>query len=293
MAEDTATLRPATGLDTGARQLILQVVFELGASPSQILGGFFRDRFGSYQDYFAALGQLEDEATAFHMKQQVDSARVDAQFPMTIGPSIGPGDASALRLLMLMPARDFRAAISDLIPQYERANEPADRVTKICRARGIPYEFDRAHGFQFIGDAQVESRAIRPALSAIGDARFAGGVKSNFDSAREELAEGTPAALSKCVHQAACAVESAMKVVLDHRKVAYDEHATARPLFDALVGDGIPPHMERIVLSTMTPRNRKGGHGPGAVPHNVSEQEAETVLASSAVAIAYLHKLLP
>jgi hypothetical protein len=186
------------GLDAGARQLILQVAFELGASPSQILGVFFRDRFGSYEDYFAALNGLADEGSIWHLKQQVDSAGIDAQFPATLGPSISPDDARALRLLMLMPARDFRTAISGLVPLYERASEPADRITSICRARGIPYEFDYTHGFQFTGDAEVEARAIRPALSAVGDPRFAGGVKSNFDSAREELAEGTPAALSKC-----------------------------------------------------------------------------------------------
>jgi hypothetical protein len=271
---------------------MLQVVFGLGVSPSQMVGVFFRDRFGSLQDYYAGLAALEGEVTAWNLKQRVDSARIDAEFSMTLTPSITPLDAAAMCLLMAMPARDFRTAIGDLVPTAQRPDGPADRITRICRARGIPYAFDRVHGFEFVGDQEVEALAIRPALSALGDVRFSGGVRSDFNSAREELAEGTPAALSKSVHQAACAVESAMKVVLDHRQVTYDERAAAQALFDALVLDGVPRYMERTVLSPMTPRNRKGGHGPGAVPHDVSDAEAEAVLASCAVAVAYLHSLL-
>jgi hypothetical protein len=291
--EDTAALRPATGLDAGARELMLQVVFGLGVTPSQTVAIFFRDRFGSLQDYYAGLAVIDGEVAAWNLRQRVDSARIDAEFPLTLSPSISPLDASALCLLMSMPARDFRTAIGDLVRQAQRPDGPADRITRICRARGIPYAFDPLHGFQFIGDQEVEARAIRPALSALGDVRFSGGVRSDFNSAREELAEGTPAALSKSVHQAACAVESAMKVILDHRHVSYDERATAQALFDALVLDGLPRYMERTVLAPMTPRNRKGGHGPGAVPHDVSDAEAEAVLASCAVAVRYLHSLLP
>jgi hypothetical protein len=40
-------------------------------------------------------------------------------------------------------------------------------------------------------------------------------------------------------------------------------------------------------------RNKKAGHGAGEVPHDVPQEMAEGVLASAAVAIAYLHKLLP
>jgi hypothetical protein len=51
--------------------------------------------------------------------------------------------------------------------------------------------------------------------------------------------------------------------------------------------------MESIVLGANGPRNKKGGHGAGATPHGVPVEEAEATLASAAVAIAYLHKLLP
>ena len=43
----------------------------------------------------------------------------------------------------------------------------------------------------------------------------------------------------------------------------------------------------------MTPRNRKGGHGGGAQPHEVDAAEAEAIVAGGAGAIAYLATRLP
>jgi hypothetical protein len=84
-----------------------------------------------------------------------------------------------------------------------------------------------------------------------------------------------------------------MKVVLTSRDLDYDDHATAFPLFNRLVEGGIVPRlMEKSVLSAATPRNQAGGHGAGAIPHDVSPAMAEAVVASAAVAIAYLHAQL-
>lgn len=116
----------------------------------------------------------------------------------------------------------------------------------------------------------------------------------SVESARAELALGTPKALSQSVHQSGCAIESAMKVVLDERRIAYDAKDTAQRLFENLTQNGIVTRdMERLVLGAATPRNKKGGHGAGATPHQVRPADAEAVLASAAVAIAYLHKKLP
>lgn len=51
--------------------------------------------------------------------------------------------------------------------------------------------------------------------------------------------------------------------------------------------------MERLILAPARPRNHRGGHGAGSVAHVVAVEVAEAVLASAAVSIAYLHKLLP
>jgi hypothetical protein len=116
-----------------------------------------------------------------------------------------------------------------------------------------------------------------------------------FESARAELAEGTPQALSKSVHQAGVSVESALKVVLQQRDIRLDaEKDTATALFEHLKAAGVvEEYMRSIVLGPATPRNRRGGHGAGADPHDVPIEVAEAVLASAAVSISFLAKLLP
>jgi hypothetical protein len=201
--------------------------------------------------------------------------------------------AKASALLLKMPDGDFRRAVFDA---QRRNPDPSDqvRITRICQKRGIPWAYEPDQGFVWVGDEETETQAIRPALAAISAPRFAGGVKSHFNSAREELAFGTPLALSKCLHQAACAVESAMKITLDEHKETYDSGDTAQRLFKHLVdADIVPRYMERVVLGAMIPRNKKGGHGPGAIPHSVPLEAAEATFASASVAIAYLHKRLP
>lgn len=173
------------------------------------------------------------------------------------------------------------------------AASPVERITSICKRRGIPWEFTTSDGFTWIGDAEVEELATRPALSAIQDRRFAG-VKNHFDAARSELSLGTPTALRQSVHESACAVEGAMKVVLVQRGVQHDEKDTAFKLFDHLVNAEIVPRfMEYCVLAAASPRNKRGGHGAGEAPHDVPQEIAEGVIAAAAVAISYLCKLLP
>jgi hypothetical protein len=208
--------------------------------------------------------------------------------------NLTPTDAAALDLLLAMPEPDFRSAIHGYVPGTVLHISISDRITEICKGRGAPWVYSWHRGWEWVGDEDIEATVVRPALSAIGDPRFAGGVKSHLDSARAELALGTPIALSQSVHQAACAVESAMKVVLDERGASYGSRATAYKLFDALEAAGIvPTFMKGVVLEAATPRNQKGGHGAGAVAHAVAVDDAEAVFAAAAVAIAYLHKQLP
>jgi hypothetical protein len=167
------------------------------------------------------------------------------------------------------------------------------RIAAICRNRGAPWTFDPKTGFEWVGDHVVEEELVSPALAGINDKRFSGGVRSEFESARQELRVGTPQARKQAVHEAGCSVESAMKVVLDDHKVTYGPRDTAFALFDHLELAGFAPRrMERLVLAAATPRNQTAGHSAGAVAHDPPPNEAEAVVAAAAGAIAYLHKLL-
>lgn len=288
---DTATQRPATGMDKDARQLILNTLE--GASERAIMYGFMTDRYANADDYTRGVREVWGDAPADRMSNAV--ARALNEQPTILGPADAQRaeEQAANAVLIHMPEPDFRGAVFEAVRQQRLATSPVERITSICRRRGIPWEFTTSEGFRWIGDAEVEASAMRPALSAVDDPRL-GGVKNHFDAARSELALGTPTSLRQSVHESACAVEGSMKVLLAQRGVPYDEKDAAFKLFDHLVNAEIVPRfMEYCVLAAASPRNKRGGHGAGEAPHEVPQEIAEGVIAAAAVAISYLCKLLP
>jgi hypothetical protein len=193
-----------------------------------------------------------------------------------------------------MPEPDFMLAVEGIALKVRQSREIADRITKICAARGVPYKCSATDGFEWVGDTEVRRELIEPALAAIQDRRFAGGVRSEFEQARAELRDGTPTSRKQAIHEAGCAVESTMKVVLAEHKLAYKPTDTGKPLFDLLERARlVPKYMEPTFFAVLTPRNKAGGHGGGPDPHEPDEPEASTVVASTAGVIAYLHTKLP
>jgi hypothetical protein len=274
----------------------MRVAMEVcSVGPLEIVGALFEDRFGGRDDYYAALESVWGWGTRRTCETAVQDAEVRAEFPASFMDSrIEPPVAGAYALLMTMPEPDFRLAVENILRLGSGMRDAAPRLTKICRSRGAPWAFTEDHGFEWVGDELIEREVIRPALSALNDHRFAGGVRAEFESARNELRTGTPIARKQAVYESGCAIESAMKVLLDEHGVAYDQRDTAQKLFNHLVASAIVPReMERAVLGAATPRNKKGGHGAGAIPHDVSPEQAEAVVAAAAGSIAYLGKLLP
>jgi hypothetical protein len=118
---------------------------------------------------------------------------------------------------MAMPEPDFRLAVETAARAALVTEKLAPRITEVCRARGAPWRFIADAGFQSVGDEVVERELLRPALAALNDPRFAGGVRSEFESARNELRAGTAVGRKQAVYECGCAIESAMKLVLDER----------------------------------------------------------------------------
>jgi hypothetical protein len=293
---DTAAQRAATGLDRGARGLVIRVVADVASiGPEETVSAFFYDRFGGLDDYFRGVSEVWGEAEGFRLDQVVNEAAANVEFSFTMGrPKPEANFVRAHTLLLQMPEPDFRLAITEALRAVNRMEDAAARITGICRNRGAPWAFSHPNGFEYVGDEKIEAELIRPALAAVNRPEFVGGVKQEFDSARAELAQGTPTALKQAVHEAGNSVESAMKVVLEAHNVPHGPGDTAAPLFDKLEAAGIVPrHMQNLVLMAMTPRNRRGGHGAGAIPHQVDASEAESIVAGAGGAIAYLATLLP
>jgi hypothetical protein len=290
---DTATLRPPTGLDASARRLILKVVNKaVGGGDNGVRVAFFTDRYADVSDYLHAVEAVHGP----EVSEPLISAVAEGQESLrgrSVRRSGDSAQATASALLLNMPEPDFRLAVAETLGTY-LTDEVVRRITGICRSRGIPWAFSRPDGFEYTGDENVERELVQPALAAVNRAEFAGGTKDHYEAARKELGEGTPRALSQALVEAGSAVESAMKVVLDAHGVQYGERDTASKLFDALVNAGIVERdLENVVLVAMTPRNRRGGHGAGAVAHAVAPAEAEAVVAGASGAIAYLATLLP
>jgi hypothetical protein len=109
---------------------------------------------------------------------------------------------------------------------------------------------------------------MRPARRAVEDPRLQG-VKSHFDSAQSELALGTPDSLRKSVHESACAVEGAMKVLLTQRgehsaavRIHREKGACSAPSSAQLCGlRGAAPQLSGLPRDRSLTDNRIRGSG--------------------------------
>jgi hypothetical protein len=253
----------------------------------------FRDAFASVEDYLAGV----ENAHGYAAKRECDSAIHSANERITEDwyGELDRNEVFASSLLSSMPEADFMQAIERTVAaQHTQAKvECSTRINSILQSRGVPYSFGRDGVFRWTGDAEVGRELVAPALAAINDARFAANVRNEFEQARRELRQGTPSGRKKAVHEAGCAVESAMKVVLHERNAPYKTGDNASTLITHLRGAGmLPAYMEPTIYSVITPRNKSGGHGGGVEPLDPGEAEASAVVASAAGAIAYLHTKL-
>lgn len=287
---ETSLQRAPTGFNYAARALILGA---LRVNFSYTLKCFMDERFLSVEDYLEAVAEVRGQLVVDALRDAVE----DSTKPRRPRNSAEAQDMFALALLGHMPEPDFRAAVLRTFTHHGDGPGKAnivEAINRIAKNRRIEWEFDWDRGFVWIGDEEVHDAAMVPALTAIGDERFAGATRTEFDTARDELAEGTPASLKQCVTESSNAVESAMKVVLTEHTVEFGETDSAFRLFDHLVAaEVVPRFMERMVLGSAVARNKSGGHGAGVMPHDVPQEIAQAALASAAVAIAYLHARLP
>lgn len=213
---DTASQRPATGMDGGAPQLILNTLE--GCPECLVMDGFLRDACPDLGDYVSAVGRVWGEDVAADLAHELTARASQMSTAPSFGDAYRKDEDIANALLLNMPEPDYRLAVKVAVQERKLAANPVARINEICQRRGIPWELTAADGFAWVGDAEVEELAIRPAISAIDDPRLTG-ARDHFNTARSELATGTPTALRQCVLESACAVESAMKAVLSGRGV--------------------------------------------------------------------------
>ncbi len=174
---DTASQRQATGFDMGARKLMLNVIAGVADPSSTVHDYFFDGRFGDLDDYLQAVDEVWGSSVAGELRLTVSVASADAEEKYRAmnfrGADRAVENVVAQQLLLKVPEPDFRQAIWKTAQRSLNAEALAPSLNEVCRNRGIPWEFDPNEGFRWIGDREVEHHAIRPALSAIEDPRFA------------------------------------------------------------------------------------------------------------------------
>lgn len=227
-------------------------------SRNQILHTFLAERFAGIDDYLSAVESVWGENEGLTLRSELNHA-AEMVSTVTSGSEQKLAEEFVAEVLLTyMPEPDFRMAILD-VSELDQGSTTIRvdqaRINRICGNRSLGWEFTRSKGFRWTGDEEVRTRAIGPARSAVEDVRFVG-VKADFDPAQTALATGTPTELKRCVHESACAIESAMKIVLAEHGDSYDETATAFALFERLVqAERIPKFMEKIVLGPAVARN--------------------------------------
>jgi hypothetical protein len=141
---DTATQRPATGMDEDARQLILNTLE--GAPERSVLNGFLLDRYADLADYTRGVREVWGDSPADRMSNALARAANEVPTILSPGEAQRAEEHAANAVLLHMPEPDFRVAVSDTVRQQRLAASPVDRITNICRRRGIPWEFTASEG---------------------------------------------------------------------------------------------------------------------------------------------------
>jgi hypothetical protein len=300
----THELRGPTGLDEDARRVILRALADAQVAHARLVSGLMRaGTYSGIRDYLRAVEEVHGTAVGMGVieamraatSEQEDILAIDWQGEQARAAQTG----MPLGLLLAMPTADFLTAVELGIAAAPdpsaRAGSLASEINRICEARGIHYRLEGfPPAFKWTGDVEIQKNVLAPALSALDDPRLRDGPKVEFDSARRELRTNTRESRKQAATEACNSVESMMQIVCAERGVAVTSNATAQPLFNALVSAGVvPKENEAMVLGPSRFGNKRGRHGAGPVAHDVTEAEAEQVVAAAAVAIVYLGKQLP
>jgi hypothetical protein len=109
---DTASLRAPTGLDDGARTLILQVgQIQAGLLPGHFVNALFQDRFGDAPDYFAGVESVHGWEARQRCQSAAQAIMDEQQFQLSYERD---EQAFAQALLLAMPEPDFMLAVEGL-----------------------------------------------------------------------------------------------------------------------------------------------------------------------------------
>jgi hypothetical protein len=177
-----------------------------------------------------------------------------------------------------------------------RVQDPEEAIKDLntrLREHSVGYAYESGQIIRI--DSQfLHSEVVLQALSLLQQPEFSG-PNDEFLSAHEHYRFGK---FKESIVDACKAFESTLKAICDVQKWHYDKDKdTAQKLIDIVLAKGlVAPHLQatfsslRALLTTAVPttRNRKGGHGQGAVPVVVPPALAAYALHMTAATIVFL-----
>jgi hypothetical protein len=180
---DTATRRPPTGFDQGARKLVTEALVAAGAfNPRTAVDDFFADRFSAMDDYFKAVGEVFGQDASLDIRTATSAAVANAVAANPNTRQQFKDWVAAEALVMHMPEADFRVVVHLAIVRASQKRPTATRISRICATRGIPWTYDLADGlYGRVTLRSNESSSPQPTrLSAIRGLRGACGSNSSL-----------------------------------------------------------------------------------------------------------------
>ncbi len=314
----TAILRFAIGLEIAPTAIVTAYLHEeTYASPShalKVIEQRYRLPAGSLVERLKA--DVCDRAAAAHER----AGRLDVFYEPD------PSELAALAavpFLQSMPDEEFLTALEHTVatPAYRAVAPPPTilkRVAAVTSVRlpgpeglldftgrlfaqhGLPYTASDVLGVTYVGDPVVREVAIEPALTALADARMQMSAKRELEAALKLRRRGDETSLKSAIVNAANAVESTMKVLLDAHGVPRPANQSAASLFnrltDASAGQPrthVPGYLQQLACAAGSIRNENGGHGRGPTIREVRGELADAAIGSAAAAIAQLAHYLP
>ncbi|KAI3593894.1 hypothetical protein D9X30_1069 [Cupriavidus sp. U2] len=160
------------------------------------------------------------------------------------------------------------------------------------REHGVGYQINNGEVIR-VDSELLHAEVVKPALALLRGKEYAG-AQAEFLGAHEHYRHGNT---KEALAEALKSLESTMKAICDKRKWDYPANATANPLIEVCIKNGLIPefwakHFSgiRSTLESGVPtvRNRLGGHGQGTEVVEVPLHIVSYVLHMAAATIVFL-----
>ena len=133
-------------MDKAARTSILRAL--RGVSKTDVIAGFYRNRYANFDEYALAVGESWGAAAARELRAAVAQASIYQPILVSIPTARQKEELVCEAVLLHMPEPDFRLSVSEACRGAANQARTAKRISTICKRRGLSWEFTVEQGFR-------------------------------------------------------------------------------------------------------------------------------------------------